>query len=332
MLLDGLDACERPKYDHRDCPIIPSRVFHLLRSSDRQIIKSLSYPVNHGPALFLDEARFLLRGVSLSVVDARKYTVLENLDIEADTYQDIVAPDGRRVYVGREHNDVLVLAPEPADCLPPQMGLSLWYSGDGTLDDAAGLTKLEKRGNVTFVPGKVGQAFFLDGRGSYLVAPWTGAYEFSSQDATLTLYVKFVELNGEQTLVYRMANGVSAGMILRKTADDRLVFQMPESDRQPFSIKTHTTLNEGKWYQIVVTKNDDGLVIYIDGILEDALKFGGQRTAAVALATPLILGARGGGGAAFHGWLDEVMFYNRALSADEVRALFQARESGPCRP
>src|ERR1017187_8667462 len=42
-------------------------------------------------------------------------------------------------------HDVLVLDPESADCLPPQMGLSLWYSGDGTLDDAAGRTKLEKR-------------------------------------------------------------------------------------------------------------------------------------------------------------------------------------------
>jgi DNA-binding beta-propeller fold protein YncE len=334
VLLDGLDACGTPEYDHSGCPVIPSRVFHLLRSNDGQILQSLSYPPGHGPARFLDDSRFLLAGGSISVVNARKYTVLENFDLGADEYRRIVVdPDGRRVYIGGvlPHDDILVLDPEPAECLPPQTGLSLWYSGDGTFDDAAGLTKLEKRGSVVFTPGKVGQAFFLDGRGSYLVAPWSGIYEFSSQDATLALYTKFAELHGEQTLLSRMAKGETAGMTLRKEADDRLVFQMTAPGGKPLSVKTTTPLNQGKWYQIVVTKNDDDLVIYVDGIPENALKFGGERPAAVGLENPLNLGARGTGSTAFHGWLDEVMFYNRALSADEVRALYQMRESGPCK-
>lgn len=335
VLLDGQDACDQPQYDHRGCAVVPSRVFHLIRSSDRQVLRSLSYPQDHGPAKFLDDSRFLLTGGSLSVVDARKYTVLENLDLQADYYRAIVvSPDGRRIYVaGAPGNHLAVLTPEPAECSPPQMGLSLWYSGDGTLDDAAGLTKLEKRGNVAFAPGKVGQAFYLDGRSSYLVAPWTGGYEFSSQDATVTLYAKFAELHGEQTLVYRMAKGETAGMTLLKTADDHLVFQMTASDGQPLSVKTSTGLNQGKWYQIVVTKNDDGIAIYVDGVPENALKFGVGRPNAAGseLETPLNLGARSTGSATLHGWLDEVMFYNRALSADEVRALYQTRESGPCR-
>jgi hypothetical protein len=46
---------------------------------------------------------------------------------------------------------------------------------------------------------------------------------------------------------------------------------------------------------------------------------------------PLFLGARSPGQPSFHGWLDEIAFYNRPLTAKEVEDLYQLRESGPCK-
>ena len=235
LLLDGLDACDNPAYDHVGCPTQPGRVVHLLRPSDRQLLRTLTFPgpSRRRPLAFVDNARFVLGGDTLSVFDARRYTLLESLDA-GPSYQSLVfAPGLRRIYAGNlPTKSLLVLDLEGPECSQSPSGLSILYSADGVFEDVAGLASLEPRGTVTFQPGKVGQAFRLEG-GSFLEAPWTGAYEFGRQDATLALYVQFAGLRGEQVLVSRRSKSHAAGMTLLKSNDNRLVFltAMPGEDR-----------------------------------------------------------------------------------------------------
>jgi len=66
--------------------------------------------------------------------------------------------------------------------------------------------------------------------------------------------------------------------------------------------------------------------------LEDRKSVGAERAAGANTATPtLYLGATKDGQQLLHGKLDEVLFYNRALTSDEVRRLYELRESGKCR-
>src|SRR5712692_3427355 len=48
-------------------------------------------------------------------------------------------------------------------CVEPPAGLVSWWPADGNADDIAGGNDATLMGGATFAPGKVGQAFFLDG-------------------------------------------------------------------------------------------------------------------------------------------------------------------------
>ena len=228
VLLDGLDACSAPQYHYQGCKSAPSRIFHLLRSLDRQILHTFEFPVGGSPAGFLDNRRFMLLGNEVSVVDAARYSVLERWNNAGDCEaSDIVfTPDGRRAYVGcRRSNTVVVLEPESAECSPPRLGLAMLYDGDGTMEDGVGVTELTPHGNPRFSPGRVGQAFFLDGS-SYLSTSRTASYEYGCHDATLALYVKYSALEGEMVLAdWTADNPARRGIRLLKSTGNHFVFQ-----------------------------------------------------------------------------------------------------------
>jgi DNA-binding winged helix-turn-helix (wHTH) protein/DNA-binding beta-propeller fold protein YncE len=328
VLLDGADACWSPQYDHQGCMSAPSHVFHLLDPLGRQILHSFEFSRWHGQARFLDNSRFLLLGDSVSVVDAARYSVPERWNNAEDCgATDIVlARDGRRAYLGCvEKNTILVLQPEGAECSPPQHGLAMYYAADGTTADGAGVTELTPHGNPRFTAGRVGQAFFLDGS-SYLSTSWTGYYRLGLSDSTLALYVKFAGIGGEMALADWTDEKPRLGIRLLKSAGNRFVFQT-RPDGSPLESKT--LVRPDIWYHLVVTRTGQDLTLYINGKPES---HGTPPPPFNQQAQPrLFLGAHSPGQPSFHGWLDEIAFYDRALTAKEVEDMYQLRESGPCK-
>jgi DNA-binding beta-propeller fold protein YncE len=327
VLLDGLDACSAPRFHYDGCKSAPSRVFHLLRTSDRRILRPFEFPVGTSPARFLDNSRFMLLGNEVSVVDAARYSILErwNNAGDCDATDIAFAPDGRRAYVGcSRNNTVLVLQPEGAACSPAQPGLAMLYSADGTNDDAVGVTELTPHGNPEFAPGRVGQAFLLDGS-SYLSTSWTGDYEYGFHDSTLALYVKFGGLEGEMVLADWTTEDPRRGIRLLKSTGNRFVFQ---SWPNGSPLESKTSVRPDTWYHLVVTRTDQHLTLYVNG--EPESRGTPPQRLNAALPRSLFLGAQSGK-PSFLGWLDEIAFYNRALTAKEVQDLYQLRESGPCK-
>jgi hypothetical protein len=58
-----------------------------------------------------------------------------------------------------------------AQCVTPTAGLVSWWPGEGSAEDIAGGHPGVLMSGVTFVPGKVGQAFNFDGVSSYVRLP-----------------------------------------------------------------------------------------------------------------------------------------------------------------
>src|SRR5919107_1634480 len=54
---------------------------------------------------------------------------------------------------------------QPQPCIIPPAGMVSWWSGDGNANDIQGTSTGIVNGNVSFVPGKVDQAFNFTGRG-----------------------------------------------------------------------------------------------------------------------------------------------------------------------
>jgi hypothetical protein len=327
VLLDGWDACWGPQYDHQGCKSAPSHVFHLLDPATRQILHSFEFANHSGQARFLDNSRFAMLDNSVSVIDSAKYSVLERWSNAEDCTPTDIAfnPDGH-TYVGcAQNNAIVVFQPESAACSPPQRGLGIFYAADGTAADSASITELTSHGNPLFTPGRIGQAFFLDGS-SYLSTSWTGYYEFGFQDSTLGLYVKFADVQGEMVLADWTAENPLRGIRLLKSGNNHFVFQS-WPDGTP--LESQTLIRPDVWYHLVVTKTGQDSVLYINGKPESR---GTPPPPPKEMLHPtLFLGARNPGRPSFRGWLDEVVFYNRAMTAEEVKDLYQLRESGSCK-
>jgi len=327
VLLNGGDACVTPEYDHVGCRRPPSNVFHLLDGSDYRLIHSLEYDVKEAQDIkFLDDAHFVVTGRALLVIDAKTFESVERMEVSSDPVRSIAfSPDRRRAFVGFSQDPaVLVLELDPGECSRPESGSSLFYPGDGTFADAAGKAALTANGSVSFVPGRIGRAFYLNGK-SFLQADWTGHYKFGWHDYSLTLYVKFASVAGEMELFNWTDGNPMRGMRLRKTTGNLLTV---ESGPDGGKLTGATVVSPGIWYHVAVTRMDTAISLYIDGHLEQSAPPPQGRYDAVG--QPLYFGAHDGR-PAFQGWLDEMSLYNRSLTQQEIHTRNSSRQAGPCK-
>lgn len=103
----------------------------------------------------------------------------------------------------------------------------------------------------------------------------------------------------------------------------RVVAGTGNSDR---SIGSSRTYNDDQWHHVVVTRTQGtSITLYVDGVSQ-----GSAATSNIVLAssTTLNFGRLQTGINHYRGYLDEVSLYNRALTATEVAAHFQAGSAG----
>jgi hypothetical protein len=226
LALDGWDACETPEFDHIGCPSVPSHVFQLLRASDRYLLKTFDFPHESRAAHFLDNHRLAVGGRSLTVMDVSKFIPVEHWPApDGNLLSLFVAPSGKMAFASMERGrNILLLETEPDSCSPPRDGLSLFFTGDGTLEDEASAATLKPQGTVTFTPARVGQGFAFDGQG-YLVCPWTAHYHYFRPHSTFATYAKFAPSAAEMTLMDWTATPDGTGDRLVKASTGQLVFQ-----------------------------------------------------------------------------------------------------------
>ena len=325
LLVDGRDACSNPAYDHEGCPTVPGTVAHLFRAFDLTQLHSFGF-FRQVPVAFLDNIRFVMKGPFLMVVDSSRFKVLEKVRL-GDSIIDASFLDlaRNRLYAGSGSDKSLgVFDLEPAECAQNPKSLSVQYRGDGTPEDAIALTALDEHGGVRYAPGRVGQAFVLDGK-SFLSTNWMGSYRFMRQDASVVFYVKFGSDDGVQTILRWTTRDPAMNISISKLADGQIVF---DASPPGLRLTSKTKAEKGNWYHVAVTKSDKETGLFINGKKE--------ATAAGVLGNEvgdgtLYLGATDSTHAIMRGLLDEVSFYGRALTAQEIKAEFELRESGTCK-
>lgn len=133
---------------------------------------------------------------------------------------------------------------------------------------------------------------------------------------------------------YLISNGggasASDGTDLVLVTDNDLVWAAVSGDPDWSSIASNFSLNDNQWYHAVGTwdgTTDSGAVeMYIDGISH------GTSTASSTLGTAskeFLLGRLFSSSSFNHnGFIDDIRVYDRALSATEVRALYDASQQG----
>jgi len=220
-------------------------------------------------------------------------------------------PALRQAFIGIEGRaEILALTAESPECSPPKNGLAVAYPGDGTAQDAIGGATLTSVGGVGFGPGRVGQAFVLDGQSGHLVAPWPGFNRFGLRDSSFAAYVKFSSVEGEMTILDRKPVAR-----LAKALEHRFHFELATARAGSLDLFSTTAVVADRWYHVCVTKNNEEVVLYVNGNPEARESFrDAQPPVESREQLEFHFGATKDRQQFLHGKLDEILFYDRALS------------------
>ena len=229
----------------------------------------------------------------------------------------------------------------PGSCFPPPAGLVGWWPGDGNANDIQGTNNGTLQGGATATAtGVVAQAFSFDGTNSYVQIPNNAALQ--PTNLTIEAWVLFRSLNsagnaepGEQYIVFKQnsLNSNFEGYNLGKSRDpgyDSFFFLVSSAAGVEVEVDSVTVITTNVWYHVAGMRGSNFVQLYVNGKLE--------RQAAVSFpqnygTEPLYFGTSGQAywDGKFAGLLDEVSLYNRALSSNEVAAIYAAGAAGKCK-
>ena len=86
-----------------------------------------------------------------------------------------------------------------------------------------------------------------------------------------------------------------------------------------------TKVCDGRWHHIAQVVDDKSISVYVAGRVDAAMPLRGQE---VAVRSPMLIGSRSTTSAnwRFGGCLDDVCFFDRALTPGELKSMFAAGE------
>jgi hypothetical protein len=247
------------------------------------------------------------------------------------------------------------LAPVPTASaplpIPPPTGMVAWWPADGYATDIQS-SHGQVLTNITYAPSEVGQSFVFDGVSSAIAV--TDAPDLTPASLTVDFwFMSNISLpdatnHPQIPLIYKLDPADDAN-IVSKGYDffyqfGALGFGLPSTGGARtivYSSTGSTSITAGTWHHLAGTYDGSGQKLYLDGQLVNsgpnfgpiqyqsaAIQFG--RVVDSAVFPPNTAGTSAP--YYFNGQIDEVEIYNRALSASEIMAIFNAGAAGKAKP
>jgi len=191
---------------------------------------------------------------------------------------------------------------------------------------------MEAGSSVDYVKGKLGQAVSLDGAGQTVEIPHYDKLK-PSAEITISAWIKPTECTDGWREIYRKDDGDARHLLaIGKTSglfglwcglgiDGTYVERGAALDA--------AGLTDGKWHCVAATYDGSSMTFYADGKQIGTAAINGPIDAAGS--SPAYIGSWAGTGEFFPGGIDDVRIYDRALSADEVKAMAGAAAKAPTR-
>jgi hypothetical protein len=209
----------------------------------------------------------------------------------------------------------------------PAANLVGFWTADGDARDFAGEDQNGTLSGVGFKVGKVGQAFNFTADPQNVSIPDSPAVR--PANFTIETWAKSDNNSGVRHIFAKtLGTGVSDSYVLW-IDNGNLNGAICQANNNCFQISTAAP-NTGEWHHLALSFDDptDSLRLYIDGAQAST------GTTALSIgydAHPVLIGADYGNEVIFDSWrglLDEVSFYDRALSASEISAVYNAGAAG----
>ncbi len=225
-------------------------------------------------------------------------------------------------------------------CVTPPSGMVSWWDGDTVSETTAFDIQNGNHGtmvgDVSIIPGKVGNAFSFDGLDDYVEVLDDPTLDITD-GITLEAWIK---ADSTQT-------GRASGIITKDDLSDGRSYNLhlsSASSPAPWALRMRlltlsdngiidgtTDLRDNTWHHVAGTWNGSIMNLYVDGILQNSRSSAGSIS---ITSTPLIIGDFGTSlnvQYGFSGLIDEVEIFNRALSQSEIQAIYLAGSAGKCK-
>ncbi len=242
--------------------------------------------------------------------------VADNLDTDKDIYI-YFGNSGATNYSNLENTFIRIIT-----------GLvGCWHFDEGSGTTAYDSSGSNNHGTLyngpTWVDGKFGKALGFDGVNDYVRVSRNIQDDFTVQ---LWLKTSVNSLTNTHAyhgngIVWSDVAGAANDMIPMAYLNNKLAFGTGNSSGTYHTLFSNSTLNTGNWIHLAVTrvKSTGEKKVYVNGVLENT-----QTSVTVSLNANSIIDIGGNtlDSRYFNGIIDEVHFYNRALSASEILDLY----------
>jgi hypothetical protein len=224
-------------------------------------------------------------------------------------------------------------------CAPPPPNGVAWYRAEGNVNDSIGTNHGTLNSGVTFAPGFVGQAFSFDGVGDNVqVNATAGTNLGASGGLTIDAWINPTDVSSGRPIVgwNNLAGAIGV----------HLWFDDPVSQNRLFANVADTAgnshaINAPVGTGIITANSFHHVALTYDKTSGVArLYHNGTQVAEQNLGTfmpqttyDLFFGHRASGnlvGRTFAGRIDELDLFSRALSATEVKDIYDAKSAGKC--
>ncbi|MFZ0829018.1 MAG: LamG-like jellyroll fold domain-containing protein [Verrucomicrobiia bacterium] len=229
------------------------------------------------------------------------------------------------------------------DCVTAPSNLVGWWPAEGNGNDSAGTNNATVPVGVTYAPGEVGQGFNLDGQDHRIIVPDAPELNFGpNQDFSIEVWIQPLANPGNWQDVMSIVDKRIAPDTITQLGYELnlqggvLTFQMADV-LAPFSWNNFSggpDLRDGQFHHVAVTvqrNSTSGGRLYIDGqvvLTFDPTVCPGD----LSNPGPLRIGNHATLylSAFYHGLIDELSLYHRALSSNEVVSIYNAGSAGKC--
>jgi len=237
-----------------------------------------------------------------------------------------------------------------SDTLPPgipRSNLIAFWSADGTTHELVNGHNCTLQNGASFSDGIAGQAFKLDNAagikerrssdvypppafdgGAYVKVPKSDAWVLGTNDFTVELWAKF-------NSVPRYDIGHAQGGIF--ISDDEGAYEVPKwwfalgggvlnvhindpTNGPVWLVKAPFRPVLKRWYHFAVTRSNEVFTIYVNG---EAVGSEASDRPLLETDAPLLIGSAEG--FYFDGLLEQIGLFKRALSASEIRSIYETR-------
>ena len=280
--------------------------------------------------------------VAVVLIDVQSFTVVQGFGVVPNTGSQVVTIGlgscGRisQFYVEDSprttwtYGPAFTVGPASPSCTTPPANMISWWPGDGNARDIQDGNDGAPAGGATFAPGKVGQAFSFDGINDFVDIQPNANLDLR-QTLTIDAWVNPTNINGDRGIVEKTVGGGVNSQYSLFLSNGQVIFRLikvPGVDHRTIGSSSMVPINS--WTHVAATWDGVTMKLFVNGI---------QQGGGLGVAPPLnggegptLIGKQGSGINPFSGLIDEVEIFNRALTSQEILAIYQAGSGGKCKP